>query len=559
MDWARRNSPLNKLFFPGVFRDPTYDADGGWQCGPSLRSELLWLPLDPAKPDSKIPTAFVAPHSVLQPGSTLKPTVFIVYMHGNAEDIGCSLPLFERLAEECNAVVMVPEYPGYGLAPGQPSSESIDATGRAVAVAMCSHLRVPPERIVVMGRSVGTGPAAALAAWFNTPSAQTGTRQPACLLVLHSPYTSLRDMARSIVVTVGGAILQRWNTAETLKHVGCPVLILHAREDEVIPYQHAERLYAQRHLYGVACELFTQSDYSDHNNFNEDLDIVEPVKDFVRRHGPDPSVNNPMDPARLLPLLTPWRRAHADRTPTTEEFAPGYTLLIERGVRNIAEEHHIHEQDALTAAGRLWSSWVLYHVALPGDEPREVRSGGVGFGHATVRRHADLKRSPSQRGAERRSSMGSSIGGAIRGSLALSTAAVAGSVASSGRIIAGDAALDDNTAVRRCGNLCQGIGAGVAASAAFIPPAAPILVPVGAAATVAGMAATAGASSACQPSRPDFMPQSSSKPTAPEGQLISFDDDAAISNLVLAGTSVSNTTSSLQAEQVGRQAFIPID
>ena len=267
MDWARRNSPLNKLLFPGLFRDSTYDVNGVWQHGPSL-AELLWLPLDPTKSDSKIPTALVAPPYFLHPFSTHKPTLVIVYMHGNAEDIGCSLPLFERLAEECNAVVFVPEYPGYGLAPGQPSSESIDATGRAVVVALCSHLRVPPERIMVMGRSIGTGPAAALAGWLNTPSAQTGLRQPACMLVLHSPYTSLRDMARSIAGSVGGVILQRWNTAEMLKHVGCPVLILHAREDDVIPYQHAERLYAQRHLYGVECELYTQSDGSDHNRFN---------------------------------------------------------------------------------------------------------------------------------------------------------------------------------------------------------------------------------------------------------------------------------------------------
>ena len=37
-----------------------------------------------------------------------------VCTHGNGEDIGCSLPLYERLAEECNAIVFAPEYPGYG-------------------------------------------------------------------------------------------------------------------------------------------------------------------------------------------------------------------------------------------------------------------------------------------------------------------------------------------------------------------------------------------------------------------------------------------------------------
>ena len=524
MDWARRNSPLNKLFFPGSFLESSYGADG-WQHGPS-RAELLWLPLDPAKTDSNIPTAFVAPPFAMSAGSTWQPDLVIIYMHGNGEDIGCSLPLYERLAEECNAIVFAPEYPGYGLAPGQPSSESIDATGRAIAIALCSHLRTPPERVVVMGRSIGTGPAAALAAWFNSPSSQTGIRHPISMLLLHSPYTSLRDMARSMVGSVGGLILQRWHTAETLKHIGCPVLILHAREDDVIPYQYAERLYAHRQLYGVECELYTQSEGSDHNRFDMELDVVQPVKHFVARHHQTTPGNIPLDAARLNPLLDPWRTDHAARAPATEAFTVGYTLLMERGAGNIVEEHHVHEHEAFDAAGRLWCSWVLYYVACQGDKPREVRSGGIGLGHAAVRRYVDLKHHSSQPGVQRSlrdSALGRSIGGAIRGSLALSAAAVAGSTASSGRLIARDDGLDDNAAVQRCGNVFQGLGVGLAASAALIPPAAPVLVPVGAAATLTGAAATAGASSAREASRPEFMPlQPSREPTgtAPDAPLI---------------------------------------
>ena len=273
--------------------NPTYDMDTFHD----ERLRLLWLPMDlTGKNQGVIPTAVATPVN-LETGAEL----VLVYLHGNGEDIGCSLSLLLRLADTLNAVVFAPEYPGYGIASGQPSSDSIDATARAVTTAICSRLQVPPERLVVFGRSIGTGPAAELAAWLNSPSLGTGVRQPACMLLLHSPYTSLRDMARSIAGPAGGLMLQRWNTAEVLKSVGCPVLILHARMDDVIPYQQAQQLHAQRHLYGATCELHTQSDGADHNTFSVEADVIRPVRDFFCRNvkARTTSSHNPFDRERV--------------------------------------------------------------------------------------------------------------------------------------------------------------------------------------------------------------------------------------------------------------------
>ena len=109
-------------------------------------------------------------------------------------------------------------------------------------------------------------------------------RQPAAALILHSPYTSIRDMARSIVGAVGGLILQRWNTADNLKRAGCPILILHAPNDDVIPFRQGESLFNARHYYGAACELFTQSSGADHNTFDLASDVIQPSCEFVSRH-----------------------------------------------------------------------------------------------------------------------------------------------------------------------------------------------------------------------------------------------------------------------------------
>ena len=85
--------------------------------------------------------------------------VVMIYFHGNGEDIGCCIETCSRLADALNAVVFVPEYPGYGASRGTPSSESIDAIARAVTTSICSQIQVPPSRIIIMGRSIGTGAA----------------------------------------------------------------------------------------------------------------------------------------------------------------------------------------------------------------------------------------------------------------------------------------------------------------------------------------------------------------------------------------------------------------
>ncbi|RNC30059.1 serine peptidase, partial [Trypanosoma cruzi] len=102
------------------------------------------------------------------------------------------------------------------------------------------HLHVPPNRIVLMGRSIGTGPAAQLCA-----SLQDESETPA-LLVLQSPFTSLKGCANEITRNVGSIVsflgYDWFRTIDVIPQVRCPIIIQHGVLDDVVPFEHAERL-----------------------------------------------------------------------------------------------------------------------------------------------------------------------------------------------------------------------------------------------------------------------------------------------------------------------------
>ena len=120
-------------------------------------------------PGDRLPMLYVSRSSILNPTQYC-----VVLAHGNYCDIGEVSELAFLLSHRLQANVIVPEYPGYGEAPGIPSEDSVDAALRSASVLATHVMQVPADRIVVLGQSVGTGPAAALAAWMSGMDEQTG-------------------------------------------------------------------------------------------------------------------------------------------------------------------------------------------------------------------------------------------------------------------------------------------------------------------------------------------------------------------------------------------------
>lgn len=150
----------------------------------------------------------------------------LLFSHGNAEDIGDNAAFFREL-NRAGFSVFAYDFRGYGLSTGRPSERRI-YRDEAAAYAYLTHtLGVPPERIIVHGRSLGGGPAVDLA-----------SREPVAGLVLESAFTSV------LAVSPGVRIFpfDRFRNDRKMRRVRCPVLVMHGTADEVIPFAQGQRL-----------------------------------------------------------------------------------------------------------------------------------------------------------------------------------------------------------------------------------------------------------------------------------------------------------------------------
>lgn len=160
-------------------------------------------------------------------GNLSAPT--ILFGHGNAELIEYNVEEFAPWCEAGFNVLLV-EYPGYGRSAGSPTQRTLDATWHAAFDWLLLRPEVDRRHIVAMGRSVGSGPTAALAA-----------SRPVAAVVLQSAFSATVDFAHERWLP-GFLVRDRWDNLAALRAFGGPVLATQGRYDEVIPIRHGERL-----------------------------------------------------------------------------------------------------------------------------------------------------------------------------------------------------------------------------------------------------------------------------------------------------------------------------
>jgi len=85
-------------------------------------------------------------------------TYTIVYTHGNAEDLGDIRPVLQQL-RDIGFSVFAYDYRGYGTSQGTPSERNAYRDIDTAYNYLTQQLRVPPQRIIAYGRSVGGGSA----------------------------------------------------------------------------------------------------------------------------------------------------------------------------------------------------------------------------------------------------------------------------------------------------------------------------------------------------------------------------------------------------------------
>lgn len=157
----------------------------------------------------------------------------VLFCHGNARNISGdvdTLLLFRSLGLE----TLFFDYRGYGRSEGAPDEAGTYLDARAAWDYLTVRRQVPPERIVIWGRSLGAAVAIDLA-----------SERRARAVVVEGAFASIRDMAKRLYpwAPVDLFLKYRYDNLSKIGRIEVPILVVHSREDQVVPYEQGRSLY----------------------------------------------------------------------------------------------------------------------------------------------------------------------------------------------------------------------------------------------------------------------------------------------------------------------------
>ncbi len=151
----------------------------------------------------------------------------VIYFGGNAEEVSWMLDDATRRAPGVGWLLV--DYRGYGSSNGSPSEKALVSD----ALQWYDHFK-GAERIYVFGRSLGSGVAVQLAA-----------ERPVAGVILVAPFDSLVEVGKRHypILPVNWLLKHRFDSAALAPKMKTPLLCIVATHDEIIPAEHARRLY----------------------------------------------------------------------------------------------------------------------------------------------------------------------------------------------------------------------------------------------------------------------------------------------------------------------------
>lgn len=170
----------------------------------------------------------------------------ILFSHGNAEDLGQLYP-FLQLFHQQGFAILAYDYEGYGTSEGNSTEKNTYHDIQAAYQYLTKTQGISPNRIIVFGRSLGTGPSVYLA-----------NESPIKALILESPFVS----AYRVYTVIRIFPFDKYPNLDRISHLQIPLLVIHGTKDSIIPAWHGKKIFE-------ASNGFKQAYWvkgADHNN-----------------------------------------------------------------------------------------------------------------------------------------------------------------------------------------------------------------------------------------------------------------------------------------------------
>jgi len=170
----------------------------------------------------------------------------ILFSHGNAEDLGLVDPFLRELRDSGFSILAY-DYHGYGHSQGKPSEQNAYLDIQAAFDYLVNDRGVPPEKILVHGRSLGGG-----------PSVELASKRKIGGLILESSFMS----AARVLFATRIFPFDEFDNLAKISKIESPVLVIHGKKDKIIPFVHGQYLYDA--VQGAKTSLWIDS--AGHNN-----------------------------------------------------------------------------------------------------------------------------------------------------------------------------------------------------------------------------------------------------------------------------------------------------
>jgi uncharacterized protein len=160
---------------------------------------------------------------------------WVLICHGNAGNLSeFGRPAHYAGLRALGLSLLAFDYRGYGESEGAPSEAGLYRDANAAYQYLRGELRVPPERIIVFGHSLG-----------STVAVDLASRVPAAGLILEGALTSVIERGAELYpyIPVRWIGRSRFSSIDKISRVSIPKLFLHAWADDVVPLAHGRRLF----------------------------------------------------------------------------------------------------------------------------------------------------------------------------------------------------------------------------------------------------------------------------------------------------------------------------
>ncbi len=151
----------------------------------------------------------------------------LIYYGGNAEDIYYNIDEFEAL----QMAALFVAYRGYGSSSGKPGEKAFFSDALAVYDDVVQQFS--PDKVFLMGRSIGSG----VASYVASKRSVSGT-------ILVTPFDSIVSVAQSFYPWLPVKLLlkHRFESTRYVATVTSPFLVLFGGQDSVVSEDHTRRL-----------------------------------------------------------------------------------------------------------------------------------------------------------------------------------------------------------------------------------------------------------------------------------------------------------------------------